>query len=212
MPFIGTIIKGFIDVRDKLVGEKNPIDEQEGVLQKLLEKAKDTTFGKHYDFGRILASKDPSKTFSKSVPHHDYNKLNEEWREEIHNGETDVTWPGSPDYFALRSGTTGNENKRIPVTGEMIESIRNAGIEQVYALSNFDLPADFFEKGILMLGSSTDLKAVDSHEEGEINEPLYWHIVKGIFLAYRNSMTRILFLKGGRRYPVVDQRHYLFGR
>lgn len=51
----------------------------------------------------------------------------------------------------------------------MIKAIRNAGIQQVYALSNFDLPSDFFEKGILMLGSSTDLEEVDGHEEGEIS-------------------------------------------
>ncbi|MGB7393705.1 MAG: GH3 auxin-responsive promoter family protein, partial [Pricia sp.] len=74
-----------------------------------------------------------------------------------------------PHYFALSSGTTGKTSKRIPVTDAMIESIRDAGIQQVYALSNFDLPPDFFEKGILMLGSSTDLKKVDGHEEGEIS-------------------------------------------
>ena len=37
------------------------------------------------------------------------------------------------------------------------------------AISNFDLPADFFETGILMLGSSTDLVENDDHLEGEIS-------------------------------------------
>ena len=51
----------------------------------------------------------------------------------------------------------------------MIAAIKRAGIKQVEALSNFDLPADFFEKEIMMLGSSTDLNENNNHLEGEIS-------------------------------------------
>jgi hypothetical protein len=51
----------------------------------------------------------------------------------------------------------------------MIEAIRQSGIKQVFALNNFDLPADFFEKEIMMLGSSTDLNERNNHLEGEIS-------------------------------------------
>lgn len=169
MPIIGNIIKGFIDVRDKLASEKNPETEQQEVLQNLLQKAENTGFGKHYGFDEILSAEDPAALFAEKIPYHDYNKISEEWWQQLHEGKTDVTWPGVPDYFALSSGTTGKSSKRIPVTDDMITAIRDAGIEQVYALSNFDLPPDFFEKGILMLGSSTDLQEVDGHEEGEIS-------------------------------------------
>ena len=169
MPIIGNIIKGFIDVRDTFAGEKNPVEEQREVLSNLLKKAKDTAFGKHYGFDEILMTENPAAVFAEKIPYHDYNKISEEWWQKLHEGDTDVTWPGSPDYYALSSGTTGKTSKRIPVTEAMISSIRDAGIEQVYALSNFDLPPDFFEKGILMLGSSTDLQEVDDHKEGEIS-------------------------------------------
>ena len=169
MPIIGSLIKGFIEVRDKLSGERNPIEEQQSVLRHLLETAKNTTFGKHYDFETLLTTENSFEEFARRIPYFDYNKINEAWWQRLHDGETDVTWPGTPDYFALSSGTTGKTSKRIPVTDEMVQSIRQAGLEQVYALSNFDLPADFFEKGILMLGSSTDLNEVDGHEEGEIS-------------------------------------------
>lgn len=169
MPIIGNIIKGFIDVRDQLSSERNPIKEQQKVLVNLLTQAKDTAFGKHYKFEAILDTENVSKTFAESIPYFDYNKMNDEWWQRLHTGETDVTWPGFPDYFALSSGTTGKTSKRIPVTDAMIEAIRDAGIEQVYALSNFDFQADFFEKGILMLGSSTDLDKVGDHQEGEIS-------------------------------------------
>lgn len=169
MAILGNIIKGIIDVKDSLTSEKNPVEEQQDVLNKLLSKAKDTAFGKHYDFESILESEDPAVAFANKVPYFDYNKIQEEWWYRLQEGEEDVTWPGHPKYFALSSGTTGKSSKRIPVTDEMIDAIKNSGIQQVFALSNFDFPADFFEKEIMMLGSSTELKEHNDHLEGEIS-------------------------------------------
>ena len=166
MHILGSFIKGVIEVADKVTGNDNPVEEQREVLKSLLEKASDTKFGKRYDFENILAAQNVHKEYTKSVPYFDYNKINEHWWSQLHKGETDVTWPGNSDYFALSSGTTGKTSKRIPVTKDMIEAIRSAGIKQVLALNNFDLPPDFFEKGILMLGSSTDLVEKDDHLEG----------------------------------------------
>ncbi|VXB44976.1 GH3 family domain-containing protein [Maribacter litoralis] len=169
MNIIGNFIKGVINVTDKITGDDDPIADQKTVLQNLLETAKDTSFGKAYEFENILNSDDQHQAFRNTVPYFDYNQINEAWWHKLHEGQTDVTWPGSPDYFALSSGTTGKTSKRIPVTGAMIDAIRQAGIKQVLAISNFDLPADFFETGILMLGSSTDLIENDDHLEGEIS-------------------------------------------
>lgn len=169
MAVFGNVIKGFLDLRDKLAPDTDPIEAQLKVLENLLNKAKNTAFGKYYDFENIAASENSTESFAQTVPYFDYNKIDQEWWQKLHQGETDVTWPGTPDYFALSSGTTGKTSKRIPVTDAMIDAIRDAGIKQVYALSNFDLPADFFEKGILMLGSSTDLEEREDHKEGEIS-------------------------------------------
>ncbi len=169
MAILGEFIKGAIDLKDKLTPEPKPIDEQKQVLLHLLEKAKSTAFGQHYNFEAILNSEFPLKDFSKVIPYFNYDKINEEWWYRLHKGEKNITWPGIPHYFALSSGTTGKSSKRIPVTNEMISAIRDAGIAQVSALANFELPAEFFEKGILMLGSSTDLAKKDNHLEGEIS-------------------------------------------
>ena len=169
MAILGNIIKGFINVKESLTPDNNPTTEQLDVLKKLLTTAKDTDFGKHYDFDSILESDNPAEAFSNNIPYFDYNKINEEWWYRLQNGDENVTWPGHPKYFALSSGTTGNSSKRIPVTDDMIEAIKNAGIQQVFALNNFDLPADFFEKEIMMLGSSTELKENNDHLEGEIS-------------------------------------------
>jgi len=169
MAILGSIIKRAIDLRGTLVSEESPVEAQKTVLFNLLEKAKDTSFGKFYGFKNILDEEDQMKVFGKAIPFHDYNAMRERWWKQVEKGIEDVTWPGKPNYFALSSGTTGKSSKRIPVTQEMIDAIRKTGIKQVGALSNFDLPTDFFEKEIMMLGSSTDLSERDEFLEGEIS-------------------------------------------
>lgn len=168
MSVIGELIKKAIDVTGFIKGDGNPVAEQEAVLKELLESAKLTAFGKKYGFAEILKQPMLSAAFQRSVPVHDYDKLFSEWWHYLLEGHQNVTWPGGQNYFALSSGTTSN-SKYIPVTDDMLESIRKAGIRQVLSLKNFDLPGDFFEKQIMMLGSCTDLIQKDDHEEGEIS-------------------------------------------
>ncbi|EPR70417.1 putative auxin-regulated protein [Winogradskyella psychrotolerans RS-3] len=169
MAILGNIIKGVIELKDTFTSEVIHEEAQEQVLKELLEAAKSTQFGTLYDFETILEAANLQQSFAKHVPYFDYNKINKHWWHKYHEGESNVTWPGKPSYFALSSGTTGKTSKRIPVTDDMIDAIRNAGIKQVFALKNFDLPADFFEKEIMMLGSSTDLEENNDHLEGEIS-------------------------------------------
>ncbi len=169
MPIIGSIIKGIIDLSDTFNGDRNPVKEQREVLLHLLKTAKNTQFGKHFHLDQLVQADDVEKAFAEAIPYFDYNSLNAQWWHKLHEGESNVTWPGSPDYFALSSGTTGKESKRIPVTAAMIDAIRAAGIKQVGALANFDFDPDFFEKEIMMLGSSTNLSKENGHLEGEIS-------------------------------------------
>ena len=170
MPLLGKLIKKSIDVANEIFEEdKNPIEAQAEVLKNLLEKAKDTDFGKRYQFNEILKSEDLTKSFRVSIPCFDYDRMFGEWWHKTVEGIPDVTWPGRSEYFALSSGTTGAESKRIPVTNEMIEAIRATGLKQVMSLSGYDLPDEFFQKGILMLGSSTELEEKEGHFEGEIS-------------------------------------------
>lgn len=169
MAILGNIIKGFIEITDTFTSEVNPVEAQKNVLKELLNTAKDTDFGRYYDFDKILKSDDLTTTFSEKIPYFDYNKIHKEWWFNLQEGAENVTWPGHPKYFALSSGTTGKTSKRIPVTNDMIGAIKQAGINQVFSLSHFDLEADFFEKEIMMLGSSTDLQETSNHLEGEIS-------------------------------------------
>src|SRR5690606_1579948 len=125
-------------------------------------------FGIKYKFSIILDSPDYISAFQEAVPVHDYDKMFAEWWHYLLEGHQNITWPGGQSYFALSSGTTSNK-KYIPVTDDMLDSIRKAGIQQVLSLKNFDLPSDFFDKQILMLGSSTKLIEKETHQEGEIS-------------------------------------------
>lgn len=169
MAILGTLIKSTIDLKDALTSETDPVQEQAAVLQQLLETAKDTSFGLYYGFKELLEEEDMSSAFAKAVPYHDYNQINDMWWERIKQGLENITWPGKPHYFALSSGTTGKKSKRIPVTEEMIAAIRTTSLAQVSALTNYELPADFFDKEVMALGSSTDLQPHDEFLEGEIS-------------------------------------------
>ncbi|MCK0147004.1 GH3 auxin-responsive promoter family protein [Arenibacter sp. F26102] len=169
MAILGNIIKGAIHLKETFSAESDHWKEQQEVLQNILNISKNTDFGLYYNFETILNSQDLPGEFAEKIPYFDYNKINGEWWHKLHEGYENVTWPGRPSYFALSSGTTGKSSKRIPVTDDMIEAIRAAGIKQVFALSNFDLPADFFEKEIMMLGSSTNLEERNEFMEGEIS-------------------------------------------
>ncbi len=169
MAILGKVIKTAIEIKQTLTPEmKDAQEAQESQLRNLLDKAKDTAFGKFYGFSSILDAEDLISTFQSKIPIHNYDQMNERWWHQQQE-EPDITWPGKPDFFALSSGTTGKTSKRIPVTQEMLSSFRSVGISQAECLANYDLPADFFEKDILMLSSSADLARRKGHLEGEIS-------------------------------------------
>ncbi|GAB3338987.1 GH3 auxin-responsive promoter family protein [Larkinella ripae] len=168
MAVIGEFIRKAIDVYGFITSEPDPAKAQREVLQTMLTKARLTAFGKKHNFTEILKSDEVVRAFQQAVPVHDYDKMYGDWWHYLLEGHQNVTWPGGQDYFALSSGTTSN-SKSIPVTDDMLDSIRKSGIQQIMSLKNFDLPADFFQKQIMMLGSSVSLIEADDHQAGEIS-------------------------------------------
>ena len=140
------------------------------VLQRLLRKAKYTQFGKFYKFEDILDNeKNIYEAFKKDIPFHNYNQMYNQWWKFCQEGEEDVCWPGKVKYFALSSGTSESASKHIPVTNDMIKSVKNAGMKQFFSMHNFKLPSGVFDKGILMLGGTTSLFEKDDYYEGDMS-------------------------------------------
>ena len=173
MPFLGSIIKRAYALRNKPIEKRlvslNPEKAQKEQLIKLLRKAQFTAIGEHYKFSKILNSEDVEQAFSNTVPVHDYKAMYKRWWYRALNGETYVAWPGKVKYFALSSGTSEASSKYIPVTGDMLRGIRSASIRQLVTMVKYDLPIEFFEKGILMIGGSTHLQYNGTYYEGDLS-------------------------------------------
>jgi hypothetical protein len=169
MAFIGEILKKTIEIADNIFTNPDPNTAQQDVLKHLLEKAKNTSFGKFHQFKDLLsAESDLRQLFSEAVPYYSYDNMLDHWWYKVLEGGGDITWPGKVRFFAVSSGTTSRK-KYIPVTSDMLRSIRSAGMQQIKGVADFDLPPEFFEKELLLFGSSTNLKKVNDHYEGEIS-------------------------------------------
>ena len=170
MAIIGKLIKVGIGINQKLNFDfSNDDNPQLNQLKNLLSKAKDTAFGKYYGFAKMLESDDVISAFKAEVPIHDYQAMHDEWwcKQQIH---PDITWPGIPEFFALSSGTTGKKSKRIPITDDFLQSMRDVGRSLIKEMPNFDFPEELFESEILMLSSSANLEQnEDGYLEGEIS-------------------------------------------
>ncbi len=176
MPIIGSILKKGIKLRETLEQDyTSPYDLQKKELSKLLISARNTQFGRTYDFYSILEKfrsfghHDFFEKFKELVPVSDYDKMNDDWWYKMREGEADVSWPGKTKFFALSSGTSGASSKYIPVTKDMIRQIRKTGTRHIYTLSKYDLPDKFFQSGMLMLGGSTALNFSGNYYYGDLS-------------------------------------------
>lgn len=158
MPILGNVVKRALHLRKKITFKQGePMAYQHRVLRKLLSAAKDTEFGRHYQFTDLLRSPDLVAHFQEEVPMHNYVAMYRQWWHRALEREEDVFWPGRTKYFALSSGTSEASSKYIPVSKDMLKAVTKASIKQFYSMANFDLPPETFQKGIFTLGSSTNL-------------------------------------------------------
>jgi len=177
MDLLGSLVKTGIQLKSRSAKEKHSaIENQMIVLQKLLVKAEKTEFGKHYNFGMMVGLRRPDdskakyKQFCRNVPTHTYNQIFDAWWHKTLKGIPDVCWPGKTRYFALSSGTSEASTKHIPITKAIIKSNQRTSVRQILTLSYYkNLPSDFFLKGVLMLGGSTNLNFNGTNYEGDLS-------------------------------------------
>ena len=170
MVLLGNLLKRTISIRSKLAFTLyKPANQQEITLRNLIRKARNTEFGKKFRFNEMLTSPNLCNQFREEVPIYDYDSIHEKWWHRNLNGEENICWPNKINTFALSSGTSGSPSKYIPISSEMIKSIRKASIKQLTVLAHYNLPGNLFNKGILMLGGSTDLKYNGNYYFGDLS-------------------------------------------
>jgi hypothetical protein len=170
MAIVGTILQEVIKKKKENL-EKRQINFvlQEETIKQLLYKARNTEFGIDHQFGEMLHSANFLEVFQQRVPVYDYEKLFHEYWHKLLEGTANVTWPGKVRFFGLTSGTSNDASKRVPLTRDMIKSIRRVGIRQLLSLAELELPPYFFEKSVLMLGGSTSLVKMEKYFEGDLS-------------------------------------------
>lgn len=192
MAFVGTILQEVVKFKKNQLEKKevHRVESQDHVLMRLLDKAKDTEFGRAFGFADILASSDVKAAFAESVRVFSYNRMYDEWWHRTLNDEPDITWPGRIKYFALTSGTSGSPSKRVPVSIEMAKDMKHTSIRQMLNVYDLGMPKEFYQKSVLMLGGSTKLRKVGIHQEGDLSGILVAR-VPGWFYRFRKPNKKL---------------------
>jgi hypothetical protein len=176
MAIIGKLLKKTNQLNYKrTVKRRKSHSTQRETLVKLLDFAKNTSFGSTYSFSKTLKDKNPIVYFQHKVPITEYEEFYSSWLQKTISGQKDHTWPGKIKYFALSSGTTGSPSKRLPVSEKMIRSFQKTSIRQLSTLHDLNLSNDFYSASILTVGGSTKLVKKRKHVEGDLSGILKKH-------------------------------------
>jgi len=167
IPLVNSIASWFLKKRFHQIELflKYPNEVQEELLFQLLSKAKDTEFGKRYDFKSI---KDYA-TFSNRIPvstYEDYKDVIERARK----GEHNIFWPDPIKWFAKSSGTTSSKSKFIPVSQDALENCHYAaGKDLLCMYLNNNEDAQLFTGKSLRLGGSKELYKENGTSFGDLS-------------------------------------------
>ena len=140
-----------------------PEATQHKVFRELIEKGKDTQFGKDHDFKNIKTYKD----FIQNVPIRDYEELRF-YIDKMVAGEEDMLWPGKPLYYAKTSGTTSGA-KYIPLTKDSMPSHINAARNAILCYIAETGNAKFVDGKMIFLQGSPEMDEKNGVKLGRLS-------------------------------------------
>lgn len=145
---------------------KYPINVQADCLFSLLKDAKDTEWGKRYDFASIHSVSD----FKNRIPLQDYESIKKDIGR-TKNGEKNILWHSDIKWFAKSSGTTNDKSKFIPVSREALHACHYKGGKDMLSLYCHQVPDTkiFTGKTIMMGGSSQVNASHDGTRHGDVS-------------------------------------------
>ncbi len=166
-PFFDQMIKSYLYVRNKRLEHiiRDAPGNQEKIRKKLLERGKDTIYGKKFRFSSLS----DRSSFTEEVPVTQYEDLYP-YIERSMMGEENVLWPGKTVWYAKSSGTT-DRSKFIPVTKEFLSgNLVKSSWDSVGFIYNKRRDAALFsEKSLLMGGSLTTFEANKEVKIGDVS-------------------------------------------
>ena len=145
---------------------KYPIEVQKDCLKTLIYKAKDTQWGRQYDYRSVT----DFTSFKNRVPLQDYNSLKGSIQKML-AGEKNVLWASEIKWFAKSSGTTEDRSKLIPVSVESLQDCHYKGGKDMLALycSQKEDTRVFTGKTVMMGGSSQIVEERKGAQLGDLS-------------------------------------------
>jgi hypothetical protein len=127
--FILNQIKSIFDFQDALI---DPLQVQKNILKKILNKNKNTEYGKKYNFSKIKTIEE----YIQKVPIIKFTDIEPEI-ERLKLGEQNILTKDKVIYFASTSGTT-SKIKLVPTTKQRIKNYnKEFALWAIYVLKNY---------------------------------------------------------------------------
>lgn len=138
---------------------KYPNEMQSEVLQKLIYRARNTKFGKEYQFEDLKNF----KQYQERVPLHTYEELFP-YIDQLLKGDQNILWPTEIRWFSKSSGTTNDRSKFIPVSDEALEDCHFKGGKDLLSIYlNNNPESRLFTGKNLSIGGSQQVNQFDNN-------------------------------------------------
>ncbi len=146
---------------------KYPIEVQDEVFNKLITTARNTEWGKKYDYRSINTISD----YQNRVPISSYEDI-KPLIDRLRKGEQNILWPEEITWFAKSSGTTAGKSKYIPVSRSALDECHFKGGKDMLAIYlNLYPDSELFEGKSLVMGGSRDIFEISNttYIEGDLS-------------------------------------------
>lgn len=159
------MVRPFADylARSKQRMKENAVADQLRIMKELVEKGKNTVYGKDHSFSLINTYED----FKDNVKIADYEDLRP-YVEQVVKGKEDVLWPGKPKYFAKTSGTTSGI-KYIPITPASMPNHIQSTMMAMMSYISQKKSASIFDGKMIFLSGSPELEEKSGIKTGRLS-------------------------------------------
>ncbi|MEN0004998.1 MAG: GH3 auxin-responsive promoter family protein [Bacteroidota bacterium] len=142
-------------------------------FKQLLQSAKQTEWGKKYDYRSI---KTPAQ-YAARVPIQEYDQF-KPYIERMMYGEKDVLWHGQVRWYSKSSGTTSDRSKYIPVTRQNLKSCHIKGTWDTMNLfyHNRKDARQFECKSMIMGGALSPFEPYPHTKYGDVSAIMIHHM------------------------------------
>lgn len=163
---------------EKFAQEVDTIQNKQ--LSTLLNKARNTEWGKKYDFQSIHTYND----FCQRLPLQTYDDI-KPFVTRMINGEKNILWPSTVKWYARSSGTTNDKSKFLPVTRNILYGCHyKGGIDCVALYLKNNPDSNFFSRKGLILGGS--------HSPSSLNAKSHQGDLSAVLLQRLNPLINLI--------------------